>query len=308
MLPKLETHPFQKTVFIFNPKSGYIGNKKGVIRWIDRIWGSADRDYCILVTTRAGEAVHLARKEAERGAGLIIAIGGDGTLNEVVRGTIGTDACVGLIPAGSGNGFARHWNIPLDPQNACRGMLSPRIVHCDIGTANQHIFLVTFGCGMDAVISARYAHSTIRGIPSYFYHGVSTFFEYHAPHIQVQQNGRLLYEGRPLLLTVANAQGYGGGTIIAPEAKADDGLLDFCVFDSLSIFSSLKYLPNLFNGKVYKIPGYRHQQISRATVILSENSPVHLDGDYCQDQREIEIRVQPRALRFALPSLDRSVP
>ncbi len=298
-----EIDRFQKTVFIFNPKSGYIGNKKGVIRWIDRIWGSAERDYCIQVTTRPGEAVHLARKEAERGADLIVAIGGDGTLNEVVRGILGTDACAGLIPAGSGNGFARHWDIPLDPERACRGLLSPRVVHCDIGTANQHIFLVTFGCGIDAAIGARYVQSTMRGIPSYFYHGVHAFLEYRAPQIQVHQNGLPIYEGRPLLLTIANARGYGGGTIIAPQAKADDGLLDLCVIESLTIFSSLKFLPNLFNGEVSKIPGYRHQQINRAIVILSENSPVHLDGDYCPNLREIEIGVQPRALRFALPVL-----
>jgi len=293
---------FSRTTFILNPRSGVLGPKGGVIRLIDRIWGAASRRYSILVTTRPGEGERLAREEAERGAELIVSVGGDGTLNEVVRGILGSKACVGLIPAGSGNGYARHWGIPLNLEEACRALLSPRIVNCDLGYADERPFMVTFGCGIDAEISARYARSTVRGMASYFYHGWQALRNYQGLNVQVHVNGHIAYSGKPLLLTLANARGFGGGTVIAPQAKADDGWLDLCVLDLLTFKDSLVHLPSLFNGNVQHIPGYFHTQVQNALIERAENGPIHVDGDSYPSNQEIRIRVLPGAVPFALPT------
>ncbi len=293
---------FHRTVFIFNPRSGKIGFKRGIIRLIDRIWGASPRRYSILVTTRPGEGERLAREEVTRGAELVVAVGGDGTLNEIVRGMIGSKACVGLIPAGSGNGFARHWKLPLEVTAACRGLMEPKLVKCDVGLADQHLFLVTFGCGVDALISQNYARSMVRGIPSYFFHGVRSVLTYKSQPTKVQLNGNILYSGLPLLLTIANTRGYGGGTIIAPQAQADDGLLDFCAFDSRSLRSSIIGLHNIFNGKVHKVTGYHHQLVREVVIEREQPSAAHVDGDPFQATPEIRVKTLPQALTFALPA------
>jgi YegS/Rv2252/BmrU family lipid kinase len=288
-------------VFIFNPRSGGIGYKRGLIRLIDRIWGGAGRHYAILVTTRAGEGVRLAREEAERGADLVVAVGGDGTLNEVVRGTMNSAASVGLIPAGSGNGFARHFGMPLNQEQACRGLLSPRVVRCDAGLADGRIFLVTFGCGLDADISRRYAHSLVRGLPSYFYHGLRALADYRGLPTRIRVNGDTLVYNQPLLLTLANARGYGGGTIIAPQARTDDGLLDLCVLDSITLSTALKHLGDLFNGGIHKVPGYYHLQVHEAIIERSGKGAIHVDGDPYEGGREVRIGVLKGVVSLALP-------
>jgi len=268
---------------------------------IDRVWGAARRNYTILATTRAGEGIRLAREEADRGTDLIVAVGGDGTLNEVVRGVMDTPASVGLIPAGSGNGFARHFGMSLNPETACRGLLAPRVVSCDVGLADDRIFLVTFGCGLDADISQRYAHSLVRGMPSYFYHGLKALAGYRGRRTRVRINGDTLVFDAPLLLTLANTRGYGGGTIIAPQARTDDGLLDLCVLDSIDLPTAAKHLRNLFNGDIRKVPGYHHYAVHEAVIERPEAGAIHVDGDPHLGGRELHIRVLPGAVSFALP-------
>ena len=273
-----------------------------MIPLIDRIWGEASRNYSILVTTRRGEGVRLAREEIDRGSDLIVAVGGDGTLNEVVRGVLDSEACVGLIPAGSGNGFARHWGMALDLARACRDLLHPRLVRCDVGLANERLFMVTFGCGLDAHISDRYARSTVRGTASYFYHGFRAFAEYRGQAMTVSIDGKKKYSGQPLLLTLANTRGYGGGTAIAPQARADDGLLDLCILDSLSFKDALYYLPYLFNGTIQDVPGYRHFQIREAVIERAEDGPIHVDGEPFSGDKQIRVSILPGAVSFALPT------
>jgi YegS/Rv2252/BmrU family lipid kinase len=297
-----ENPQFERTTFILNPRSGNLVGKRNIIRIIDEVWGNAGRDYSILITTRRSEGIQLARKQADDGCNLIVAIGGDGTLNEVVKGVLGTETCVGLIPSGSGNGFARHWRVPLNPETAVKGLLNPRIKPSDIGKANHYLFLVTFGCGYDAYLSRSYAASTFRGMPSYFYHGVRIHKDYKAAEIKVHVGDHIQYSGHPFLLTVSNTKGYGGGTIIAPEAKADDGLLDLCTIEDWPVKMTLHNLYQLFVGDARIIPTYRHSQFSEAVIERSEPGPIHIDGDPFQADEEIEISVIPNAIRFALPT------
>ncbi len=291
-----------RTTFILNPRSGKVGGKRNVLRGIDRIWGRAGRDYEILITTRRGEGTRLTKNAIAQGSDLVVAVGGDGTLNEVVLGALDSNVSVGLIPAGSGNGFARHWGISLNPETACKGLLNPRLVHCDIGRANGHHFTVTFGCGLDAALSRSYARSRFRGMTSYFLHGVLAFFTYHPPLIVVETEGEVIYEGKPLLLTFANAKGYGGGTVIAPQARMDDGLLDLCVVEPLPLKASLTHLRRLFGGGVEGIPTYRRWTVREAIVKRPQEGPIHVDGDPFDAVGEITVSVMPRAISFALPT------
>jgi YegS/Rv2252/BmrU family lipid kinase len=299
---KKDTTPFERTTFILNPRSGNLVGKRNIIRIIDEVWGNAGRDYSILITTRRGEGIQLARKQADNGCNLIVAIGGDGTLNEVVKGVLGTETCVGLIPSGSGNGFARYWKVPLNPETAVKGLLNPRVKPSDIGKANHYLFLVTFGCGYDAYLSRSYAQSTFRGMPAYFYHAVRIHKDYKPAEIKVQVGDQIQYSGHPFLLTVSNTKGYGGGTIIAPEAKADYGLLELCSIENWPVKITLHNLFQMFAGDVTNIPTYQHSQFSEAVIERSEPGPIHIDGDPFDAEEEIEISVIHNAIRFALPT------
>jgi len=298
----INTTKFKKTVFIVNPQSGKLGGKHGIISTVKRIWGDAARDFEVIATTRRGEGERLAESAVENGCDLVVAVGGDGTLNEIVRGVMGSDTCAGLVPSGSGNGFARQWDIPLNYEEACRGLLTPEVSPCDVGMADDHLFLVTFGCGLDTLISEWYARSKIRGICSYFYHGVRAFFSYHPEEHTVSAGGETLYKGKPLLLTVANAAGYGGGTVIAPSAKCDDGILDLCIVEPLSLKATLINLPKIFDGGIQNIPQYWHYPIREITIHRNRRGPIHVDGDPFDAEKEISVKVIPSAIKIALPA------
>jgi diacylglycerol kinase family enzyme len=141
-----------KVLFIINPYSG-MKNWELIANFIKRIWGISSHQFEIAATWRVGEGESLARKAAQDRFDMVVAVGGDGTINDVARGLLRTETALGVVPGGSGNGFARNFRIPLVRLLAIRKLLKPRFNYMDVGEVNGRIFLVTCGAGMDAHIS-----------------------------------------------------------------------------------------------------------------------------------------------------------
>ena len=290
-----------KIRLIINPKAGvYVKTKRAHPRLEDYFQGSGHKVDSV-ETTQAGDGEMIARDAVQDGYELVVAVGGDGTLNDVAKGVIGTSTAVGVVPLGSGNGFARHFKIPLVIPWACKSLWEPNFINIDVGEINGRIFLVTCGMGLDADVSLSMDKGLRRGMLAYFWHGAVGLMNYRAPEVILSWNDHMI-RTNPILLTVCNLSQYGGGFRIAPGAKCDDGHLDLCWIPPLGTLPSVWHLPRVFGGSAEQIPGYNRQLVKEVRLLRDNPGPAHVDGDPYVAEAELNIKVIPNALKIAIPS------
>lgn len=283
--------------FIVNPACG-TKRHDGLIRLIRRTMDDARREAAVHVTQGPGEAEALARAAAGEGKRLVVAVGGDGTVNEVGRGLLGTEAALGILPCGSGNGLARHQAIPREPCAALARLLSPRFQRMDVGRINGRPFFCTAGLGFDAHVSRCFAEAPKRGLASYVKIAVREFGRYQSTGISAEIAGERI-EGDCYLLAFANASQYGNDAWIAPGADIADGLLDVCLIDRLPLMRALRVGYALQAGT---LPASGLATYHTAdTVRVSTDRPIgfHVDGDYAGEDTRFEVELSRLALELA---------
>ena len=287
-----------KICFIVNPFSGTRIGTRDLVRLIEDSVKSAGREYEIGYIQGPGDGARLSREAIAQGIELVAAVGGDGTVNEVGQGTVGTTAALAVIPAGSGNGFARTLGIPLDHRAALRLLLAPEIIAMDAGTINSRYFFNMAGIGLDAAISKSFEQYGRRGLLTYFFAGTKTFFTYKPALVSMRYDGGQL-SCSPLVVSIANGPQYGSGAIIAPRARVDDGMLDVCILEKLPAWRAAANVHRLFNGTIDQVKGYRSFQASSVTIERPEPGLIHVDGEPCMEEARLEIKVLPGTLRVA---------
>lgn len=291
----------RRVMFIINPVSGFRKDK-------DRIWSillerlrPQGWELSVVRTRWRGEATELAGQAVEEGYDMVVAVGGDGTVNEVGSALVGTDTVLGIVPVGSGNGLARSLDIPLDPQAACDVLSHGEELSIDVGKADDRYFFAVAGVGFDAHVGKRFDASTWRGPVPYFYFGLKEFFIYTPGTVEVQMKDRTL-EVQPLQVTVANSKQYGNGAVIAPNAKLDDGVLDVCVVHPVNFLQGLYSIPKLFSGKIDTVPYVEYYQADWVKIRRANEEVVNLDGEPVQAGKEVTISVLPRSLHVLAPA------
>jgi len=286
--------------FVINPSAGQ-GKYERIIHAIRETLSEFDLQYDIKVLQYKGEATSIAR-EAAATHDVVVAVGGDGTVNEVFNGLIGTQAVFGIIPAGTGNGFARELGLPPDPAEACRVLAEGNIKIMDVGVVNDRYFLGTAGIGFDAMISkfAGEKLGPLRGMWLYFVAGVLMFYKYRPQLINVKIDSETV-EITPLLVAVANTARYGGTALIAPEAKPDDGLLDVCIIRKMGPIRLLWHLPKLFTGKHVGLPDVTMYKGKSITIDAPEPLPVHVDGEAIDSRSTVKFALLPAAIKILVP-------
>jgi diacylglycerol kinase (ATP) len=289
-----------KIQFIINPSAGH-GNYKQIIHDIETIFSGSGFCYDIAMPSYQGEATLLAREFASN-HDIVVAVGGDGTINEVLNGLIGTDTIFGIIPAGTGNGIAREFGLPFNPKEACKTILSGHIKWMDVGNADGRYFMGFAGTGFDAMI-ARFAgelRGPFRGIWVYFYAGLMLFHRYKPQLLRIKIDSELV-EVRPLIVAIANTKRYGGRALIAPDATPDDGLFDVCVIRSMGTLSLIRHLPKLFNGKHVNLSYVKIYKGENVTIQADEPIPFHIDGESMDGYRSIQFTIVPKAIKLLVP-------
>ncbi len=288
----------KKILFILNPISGLQRNKKSIEYLIHREFQNhSTLDYEIIYTEYAGHASVLSKEAAKNGAYAVVAVGGDGTINEVASGLVNTDTALGIIPRGSGNGYARSLKIPLKATQAIETLKYGRLTKVDVGKVNQYYFFNVMGVGFDSYIGAKFQDFGLRGPIPYFYIGVKGWFQYDYEGFLLKFDDRVL-NMRPLLIAVANAPQYGMGAFIAPQAKMDDGLLDLCILEKMKTWQALPRLPRLFNGTVEKVPFYKHYAVKELIIEREKDKGLfHTDGEPRMGGKELKISILPLALQ-----------
>jgi YegS/Rv2252/BmrU family lipid kinase len=287
-----------KVLFIINPYSG-LKNWEYVVQYIKRIWGPSGHKFEIAATWKVGEGENLARRAVNDHLDMVVAVGGDGTINEGARGLLYSDTALGVVPGGSGNGFARDLGIPLVRIFAVKRLLHPHFKHIDVGEVNGKIFLVTCGAGMDAYVSHIFEAGPRRGLWSYYLASIKIFFGYKPPKMKIIHNGETM-EVEPVLITAANMRQWGGGVKIAPDASPFDGFLDMAIVDKMSPWRTLYHLPKLLLGNVKKAPTTKIFRFKELTIVTDSSEPVHIDGDPMEPSNTLHIKVLPSALKVAL--------
>jgi YegS/Rv2252/BmrU family lipid kinase len=253
----------------------------------------------VLVSERRGHARELASAAAADGARLVIAWGGDGTVNEVASAVVSSGAVLGIVPSGSGNGLARELGVRWRPDHAIVDALrgAPRTV--DAGELGGRLFVSIAGVGFDAHVAACFDRDVAQR------RGLSTYVRITARELWGYQPGTYRIDDAPggrraLLIAFANSAQFGNGARIAPAARLDDGLLDLVVFEEVSRFATFCGLPRLFNGTVGRLRGVSTRQIERATVEAERPIPFHVDGEPVQGGTRLHARVLPGALRISV--------
>lgn len=263
---------------------------------------AGERPLVFLHTRAPGNAVELAR-QAPAG-GRVVAVGGDGTVHEVIRGIAHGGKSLGVVPIGSGNDFARMAGLRgLGLAESLRVALGDKTRPFDLGEVNGEAFGASVGIGFDAQVAhkALSAPTFLRGMPRYLYSIFGVLRELNLPELVLEAEGKVLFQGRALLSALMNARTYGGGIPISPGAAPDDGLLSVVVAGEFSRLGVLGILPRLLAGKHLGHPRVREFSGRAFTVRFDRATPAHADGELVQTQSTYEVRVHPKALQVAVP-------
>ncbi len=285
--------------FIINPISGSKEIQKEKKKLPKLIMQTLDDEQWlpnITFTEYAGHGTELAYQYARMGFDAVVAVGGDGTVNEVARGLKETKTALGIIPMGSGNGFARHLNIPMRPQKAIELINHSEPIFVDYGLANGRMFVCTCGTGFDAVIADNFAAGSKRGFMSYIQNTIKEAFTYHPRTYHIVGDG-LDVTHKAFLITFANANQWGNDAKIAPKASIQDGKMDIMLMSSNALLAGASLALRLFAGS---IDGSHFMDTIRAkevTVEREEIAPFHIDGDPVEIEKDIHIKMVPDGLR-----------
>ena len=291
----------KKIHFIVNPISGT--QKKGqIIKSIPRYLDTSRFDYEIKSTQYAGHAAKLALEATENGIDIVVAIGGDGTVNEVARSLVHQRTALGIIPCGSGNGLARHLEIPIDPIGALQ-VLNECVIHeLDYGKINNIPFFCTCGIGFDAFVSSKFAEAGKRGFLTYIENTLREGLLYKPDNytITVDDNEQMVYQA--FLIACANASQYGNNAYIAPNASMSDGLMDVTIMEPITVLEAPQIAIQLFNRTIdhnSKIKTFRCKKVS-----IEREAPgvIHFDGDPVMSDKNITVELVEKGLNVVVNS------
>lgn len=286
----------KKILFIINPVSGS-RDKKGMPALIREKLDSGLWESEIIFSDYQGHGTEMARKAVEEGFSSIVAVGGDGTVNEVGQELIDTDVVLGILPAGSGNGLARHLNIPMNTEKAIQVLNQEKTFFMDSCSVNDVPFFCTSGIGFDAHIGKMFATKTKRGFQTYVSTTVTEFFNYKPQEYTITVSGRKM-RVKAFLITFANSAQYGNNAFISPKASISDGLIDVCVLKPFSKFSVLELGVRLFNRTMDKT---RLLEVFNTEEVLIERDmpgAVHLDGEPFEMGTHLSVKIKPKSLKI----------
>jgi diacylglycerol kinase (ATP) len=253
----------------------------------------------VFVTEAVGHARELAAAAVKQGARLVIAWGGDGTINEVASALAFTDVALGIIPAGSGNGLARELGVNPRPGAAIADALQAEPRRMDLGEIEGRLFVNIAGIGVDAFVASRFSLARRRGFLGYVGLTASALVTYIPTEYRITTGG-IRVDARAILVTIANSAQFGNNARIAPGARVDDGELDLVVVEERSRLATMWQMPRLFTGTVARVRGCTIRRIREVTIESDQPMTYHVDGEPVAGGTILRARIHPGALRIAV--------
>lgn len=283
-------------MFIINPISG--GKKKD--RVPDLVNSHFKGDATIVFT----EGVSHANEVAARAIGeydMVVAVGGDGTINEIASALVGSKTILGVVPCGSGNGLSRFLQIPMDIEDAIENLNAGDIALIDSAQANGKPFFNMAGMGFDAHISEVFSHGKHRGFISYIKSSLREVINYKPQHYHLEIDGKI-YERQAFMISFANSSQFGNNAHVSPQASVQDGLLDVCIIKPFPLYRFVGLVIRMFNKTANKSPFVEIIKGKHVKVKRKAKGPIHLDGEPEIAEAEVKIDILPASLNIVVGS------
>ena len=282
-------------VFVVNPISGTQG-KKAILKCIDERLDRSLYDFSIVKTEYAGHATQIAANAVQEKVDVVVAIGGDGTINEIARSLVHTDTALGIIPCGSGNGLARHLRIPMEPKAAIDVINQGHELSIDYGKINNILFFCTCGVGFDAFVSLKFADSGKRGLLTYLENTLHESLRYQPETYEIEnEEGTVKYKA--WLIACGNASQYGNDAYIAPQASLTDGLMDVTIMEPFTVLDVPSLSFQLFNKTIDQNSRVKTMRAKKIKIHRVNDGVMHFDGDPLMAGKELEVEIVPSGLR-----------
>lgn len=288
-----------RLLFIVNPISG-LGLGKELPEKIKKMPEYDNVDYDIVFTEYAGHARELvAEARAAAKYSHIVAVGGDGTVNEVGGALCGSDIAFAVVSLGSGNGFARHLGYSIFMAKALKQVLTEQYAQIDVLQINDKHSLNVSGVGFDAEVAHEFNHLKLRGVLSYIYAAIKLWFRYPEKKYKITSQGKVM-KVSCFILSFANSSQYGNNAFIAPHASVRDGLMDLCILKRPAFWEIIWFLLFFISSKVYKLSYYKEIQCEEA-IVEGDIHRVHVDGDAYIMDSPIRLKILPGVLKVVVP-------
>lgn len=286
--------------FILNPISG-TGRKKVILDYIEKVLRFYPEYNAEFYRTKCvGDACSAAKEYVRKNFDIVVAIGGDGTVNEVAEGLINSKVKLAIIPVGSGNGLARHLNIPLNFQRAVDAVFNGRSQFIDAGKINGKVFFCTAGVGFDAVVGEKFNNAGSRGLMTYVEFCAREYVKYRPEYYKITINGAT-FRKKAFLITFANGSQWGNNAFIAPDANISDGLVDMVVWKAapkvtMPLLTAELFLKTLKYSEF--VDTYRCKEV---IIERDKEGLVQFDGESVMMDKNLELAVLNKAVEVVVP-------
>jgi diacylglycerol kinase (ATP) len=295
--------PNLQVLIVYNPAAGKSSNLKNILDRVANLWRDLGWQVQIAATTAPGDATSKAQIAARSGYNAVVAAGGDGTVNEVMNGLVGTATALGVLPLGTVNIWAREMGLSMDLLKAAEILAKSELTKIDVGMAGNRYFLLMAGIGFDAAVTAtvRSEEKKLFGAIAYVKQAIQIAWNFRGVRLKLRIDGKRV-RGKILMVIVGNSQLYGGVIKFTAHATIDDGLLDVCVIKGRGMLSAPRRLISIFARHYNRDPQVKYYQAKQVEIRRKRGKalPVQVDGDYL-GTTPMSFRVVPDSLWIMVP-------
>lgn len=289
----------KKILFIINPIAG-VWSKEKLPLLIQEVLDKKLFKVAISFTKYAGHAIELTQNAIKKKMDIVVAVGGDGSVNEVASQLVGTNVLLAIIPGGSGNGFARKLGIPIVKKKALAVINELRSIRVDVGRINNQYFFSNAGVGFEATVVNTFAKTKMRGLTEYFRTGTMQYFNYDAQQCLIEVGGETI-DTKAFQINFSNTGQYGYNIGVTPESDLTDGLLEMSILKDFGRWRVSYMLPVLLVGKAKALGSLEVRTIDRAKLITERPTSIQIDGDPGGQADTIEVDIMRQKLGVIIP-------
>ena len=293
----------EKILFIVNPISGH-HDKSNFPSIVEKLIDKDKYDYTITLTEYGGHAVELTKQAIENQYDIIVAVGGDGTINEVATTMIGASQTFAIVPYGSGNGLARHLHLPLKPDKVITEVINKGVKSkIDTAAMNGVPYISIAGVGFDAIIADFFAQDPHRGIKTYVKLVTKEYLHFQPKKYHLILDGKEEIDCEPFFISFANSNQFGSNAVVSPTASLNDGLLDVCIFKKPNMLQVPYVATRLLTKKIDRTHFVDIHKAQKIQVIRENDEIANIDGEAVMMPKDITVEINPLSLNILLPNV-----